>query len=121
MRIKINCTIRNRRACFWLFSLPENVFILFFEKGKRKLNNLGIPDILEHKRVYRRYPTEKPVPLIKQLVEQSSKEGEVVIDPFFGSGATLVAATQLNRIAIGCDISDYAHEEASSRKNDRKT
>ncbi len=96
-------------------------FILFFEKGKRKLNNLGMPDILEHKRVYRGYPTEKPVPLIKQLVEQSSKEGEVVIDPFFGSGATLVAATQLNRIAIGCDISDYAHEEASSRKNDRKT
>ena len=96
-------------------------FILFFEKGKRKLNDLGVPDILEHKRVYRGYPTEKPVPLIKQLIEQSSKEGEVVIDPFFGSGATLVAATQLNRIAIGCDISDYAHEEASSRKTDRDT
>lgn len=96
-------------------------FILFFEKGKRKLNDLSVPDILEHKRVYRGYPTEKPVPLIKQLVEQSSKEGEVVIDPFFGSGSTLIAATQLNRVAIGCDISDYAHEKASSRKNDRKT
>ncbi|MDP2594678.1 DNA-methyltransferase [Alteromonas stellipolaris] len=96
-------------------------FILFFEKGKRKLNDLGIPDILEHKRVYRGYPTEKPVSLIKQLIEQSTKEGEVVIDPFFGSGATLIAATQLNRVAIGCDISDYAHEKASSRKNDRKT
>jgi site-specific DNA-methyltransferase (adenine-specific) len=39
--------------------------ILFFEKGKRKLNDLGIPDVLECKRVHRGYPTEKPVPLLE--------------------------------------------------------
>lgn len=90
-------------------------FILFFEKGKRKLANLSIPDVLEFKRVYRGYPTEKPVPLIATLIEQSSVEGDIVADPFFGSGSTLVAAQQLQRQAWGNDISDAAHQHLSSR------
>ncbi|MCD9553057.1 site-specific DNA-methyltransferase [Photobacterium carnosum] len=90
-------------------------FILFFEKGKRKLANLSIPDVLEFKRVYRGYPTEKPVPLIKILIEQSSVVGDIVVDPFFGSGSTLVAAQQLQRQAWGNDISDAAHQHLRNR------
>jgi site-specific DNA-methyltransferase (adenine-specific) len=90
-------------------------FILFFEKGKRKLANLSIPDVLEFKRVYRGYPTEKPVPLIKILIEQSSVIGDIVVDPFFGSGSTLVAAQQLQRQAWGNDISDAAHQHLRNR------
>ncbi|MEC6815161.1 site-specific DNA-methyltransferase [Photobacterium toruni] len=90
-------------------------FILFFEKGKRKLTNLSIPDVLEFKRVYRGYPTEKPVALIKTLIEQSSVEGDIVADPFFGSGSTLVAAQQLQRQAWGNDISDAAHQHLRDR------
>ncbi|SJZ99260.1 Modification methylase DpnIIB [Photobacterium toruni] len=90
-------------------------FILFFEKGKRKLTNLSIPDVLEFKRVYRGYPTEKPVTLIKTLIEQSSVEGDIVADPFFGSGSTLVAAQQLQRQAWGNDISDAAHQHLRGR------
>ncbi|MEZ6994009.1 site-specific DNA-methyltransferase [Aeromonas dhakensis] len=85
-------------------------FVLFFEKGKRKLNNLGIADILECKRVHRGYPTEKPVPLLETLIGQSSNEGDLVVDPFFGSGSTLVAAINMNRQAMGCDISSSAHK-----------
>ncbi|MGF1839801.1 DNA-methyltransferase [Vibrio atlanticus] len=90
-------------------------YILFFEKGKRKLNDLSVPDILESKRVYRGYPTEKPVPLIETLISQSSIPGELVVDPFFGSGATLIAAQNLKRDFLGCDISDSAHEHFLSR------
>lgn len=90
-------------------------FILFFEKGKRKLANLSIPDVLEFKRVYRGYPTEKPVPLIQILIEQSSVVGDIVVDPFFGSGSTLVAAQQLQRQAWGNDISDAAHQHLRNR------
>lgn len=90
-------------------------YILFFEKGKRKLNDLSIPDILTHKRVYRGYPTEKPVSLLEVLVAQSSREGELVVDPFFGSGSTLVAAKNLNRQCKGNDISSSAHEHISQR------
>ncbi|MBY7813314.1 site-specific DNA-methyltransferase, partial [Vibrio fluvialis] len=90
-------------------------YILFFEKGKRKLNDLSIPDILTHKRVYRGYPTEKPVSLLEVLVAQSSREGELVADPFFGSGSTLVAAKNLNRRFKGNDISPSAHEHIRQR------
>lgn len=90
-------------------------FILFFEKGKRKLNDLSIPDVLEHKRVWRGYPTEKPVALLEVLIKQSSLEGEVVADSFFGSGSTLLAADNLSRKYLGCDISDSAHEYFNER------
>lgn len=90
-------------------------FILFFEKGKRKLNDLGVPDILEHKRVHRGYPTEKPVSLLEVLISQSSNSGDLVIDPFFGSGSTLVAASNLERDYLGCDISAFAHDYLRKR------
>lgn len=84
-------------------------FILFFEKGKRKLNDLSIPDILEFKRIWKGYPTEKPVELLKILIKQSTNEGDLVADSFFGSGSTLIAAKELSRSFTGCDISDSAH------------
>lgn len=51
-----------------------------------------------------RHPTEKPVELISQLIESSSLRGDIVLDPFAGSGSTLVAAILLGRRAIGCEI-----------------
>ncbi|ESE39221.1 DNA-methyltransferase [Shewanella decolorationis] len=98
-------------------------FILFFEKGKRKLSDLSVPDVLQYKRVWKGYPTEKPVDLIEVLVRQSSSENDVVADSFFGSGSTLVAANNLSRLYLGCDISDSAHDylnirlKASSEKD----
>lgn len=80
-------------------------FILFFEKGKRKLNNLSIPDILVEKRIVKGYPTEKPVNLAKILIEQSTTENDIVIDPFCGAGFVGVAAKSLNRQFYGNDIS----------------
>ncbi len=90
-------------------------FILFFEKGKRKLNDLGVPDILEHKRVHRGYPTEKPVSLLEVLISQSSNPGDLIVDPFFGSGSTLIAAKNLKRDYLGCDISENAHSYFKTR------
>lgn len=93
-------------------------FILFFEKGKRKLNDLSVPDVLCHKRVWRGYPTEKPVSLMETLIAQSSVEKELVIDPFFGSGASLIAANKLNRLCMGTDISDEAHAYYQKRQTE---
>ena len=78
-------------------------FILFFERGKRKLNNLSVPDILEQPRIWRGYPTEKPVGLAETLIMQSSLPGEVVIDPFIGAGSSGVAAIRGRRIFLGND------------------
>ncbi|SUB64026.1 Modification methylase MboII [Plesiomonas shigelloides] len=90
-------------------------FILFFEKGKRKLNDLGVADVLEYKRVWKGYPTEKPVELLEILIKQSSNEGDIIADSFFGSGATFIAASNLSRNYIGCDIADSAHNYFNCR------
>lgn len=92
-------------------------FILFFEKGKRKLNNLSIPDILVEKRVWKGYPTEKPVNLAKILIEQSSNEHDVVIDPFCGSGFVGQASELLNRKFRGNDLNIEAVELTKARIN----
>lgn len=89
--------------------------ILFFEKGKRKLNNLGIPDVLSHKRITGGYPTEKPANLMQTLVEQSTEPGEVVADPFMGSGSVGLAAVRARRSFLGNDLCEEALEVTRGR------
>lgn len=50
------------------------------------------------------HPTQKPEELVRRIVLASSHEGQTVLDPFSGSGTTLVVAEQLNRKWLGCDI-----------------
>jgi site-specific DNA-methyltransferase (adenine-specific) len=90
-------------------------FILFFEKGKRKLSNLGTPDVLEVPRIINGYPTEKPVELSRVLIEQSSVIGEHVVDPFMGTASVGTAAVALGRTFWGNDISDKSLEIARER------
>jgi site-specific DNA-methyltransferase (adenine-specific) len=83
-------------------------FILFFEKGKRKLTDLSVPDVIVSNRIWGGYPTEKPVDVSELLVRQSSSEGDVVVDPFVGSGSTGVAAARLRRAFWACDVGEEA-------------
>ena len=83
-------------------------FILFFEKGKRKLHDLGIPDILQATRVWKGYPTEKPAELSEILISQSTESGALVIDPFCGSGSVGLAAIQTERNFLGNDTCEEA-------------
>lgn len=50
------------------------------------------------------HPTTKPIELIVRMVNNSSRPGELVFDPFCGSGSTIIAAHQLGRIGCGCEI-----------------
>ena len=54
------------------------------------------------------YPTQKPLLLLEQIIRLVTDEGDVVLDPFCGSGTTLVAAQLLARSAIGIDVSEEA-------------
>lgn len=54
----------------------------------------------------KRHPTEKPVSLLRQLIESSSVMGEAVLDPFCGVGSTLVAAKLEGRRAVGIEIEE---------------
>ena len=61
------------------------------------------------------YPTQKPVLLMNKIIEPVTDENDVVLDPFCGSGTTLVAAQLLKRNSIGIDIAEEAIELAKSR------
>jgi site-specific DNA-methyltransferase (adenine-specific) len=61
------------------------------------------------------YPTQKPVLLLERIIQFSSNAGDTVLDPFCGSGTTLVAAALLNRHAIGMDVSNDAVELSKQR------
>lgn len=61
------------------------------------------------------YPTQKPVNLLERIIQLSSNENDVVLDPFCGSGTTLVAAKLLGRKFIGIDLSSDACELSKSR------
>jgi site-specific DNA-methyltransferase (adenine-specific) len=90
-------------------------FVLFFEKGKRRLNDLGIADVFRSSRPSADYPTEKPVGVLSTLIRQSTREGDLVADPFFGSGSTGAAAIMQGRRFAGTDTNPAAHKIALPR------
>lgn len=89
--------------------------VLFFEKGKRKLQDLGIADIIDAPRINGGYPAEKPPDVSEVLIKQSSDPGELVIDPFMGSGSVGVAAVRNRRDFRGNDLCVEAVDITRSR------
>ncbi len=61
------------------------------------------------------HPTQKPLGLIKELIELTTKPGDIVLDPFIGSGTTAIACKQLRRSYIGFEISPVYFEMAQKR------
>ncbi len=94
-------------------------FIIFASKGKKSkpLNDLGMSDVFDIKRLKgpQYYPTQKPLMLAGKIVHNASAPGDVVIDPFCGSGTTGVASVALGRKFYGCDIEPKAVERSRVR------
>ena len=65
------------------------------------------------------YPTQKPLALLERIIQASSNEGDVVLDPFCGCGTALDAAQKLNRQWIGIDITHLAVSLIEKRLKDR--
>ena len=86
--------------------------ILFFEKGKRALNDLGVADVLMAPRAGVPGPAVKPGAVVRTLIAQSSAPGDLVLDPFCGSGVTGVEARALDRRFLLGDI-DLAYLDPS--------
>lgn len=70
--------------------------------------------------VQRVHPTQKPVKLVEWLVENFSKEGDVVLDPFLGSRTTILACQNLKRSCIGIEISPEYVKIAEERYKENK-
>ena len=63
------------------------------------------------------YPTQKPLKLLERIIKSSSKEGDVILDPFCGCATTCVASEALNRQWIGIDVSIKAYDLVQTRLN----
>lgn len=108
------------------FYMGQFEYILMFRKfDPRIINNCSTSDILSVpiKKLKdadgnNLHDTEKPVDLMKILIENSTNEGELVLDPFMGIGAAGVAALQLKRDFIGCEIDKKYYDIAVQRIND---
>jgi DNA modification methylase len=61
------------------------------------------------------YPTQKPEALLERLVSSLSDPGDIVLDPYAGSGTTLAVATKLGRTFVGCDVNEVAFEIQQKR------
>lgn len=108
------------------FYMSQFEYILFFRKGKGiKINNCGTSDILNVPNIKLKdkegrvvHPTLKPVELMKILIENSSKEKELILDFACGVGSTLLACKELNRQGIGCEIDENYYNIAVKRLKD---
>lgn len=80
-------------------------YIIYAQKGFRELNGTRSTNVLPYNRVSSElHPTQKPLELIKFLIQKSTQPNEIVFDPFAGSGTTLVAAKELGRKYTGIEI-----------------
>lgn len=102
--------------------LPDTEYILFFrEKGVKLYGNyhtkrkyyISLTNKVDKQKY--KHPTIKPLELIEYHIENSSKEGDLILDCFAGSGTTLVGAINKNRRYIGFEIDKNYYEIAKKR------
>lgn len=99
--------------------------VLVLEKGKPEYRNPQMLNLLSVPRVSHTgstgedaiivHPHEKPIALIEQLILHSSDAGDIVLDPFLGSGTTAVAAKRLDRRFIGVELNAQYFQMAKER------
>jgi len=94
-------------------------FIIFMRKGKSKpIKNLGSSQMMEFLNINGKnklHPTQKPVSLLQEFILNSTKEKDVVLDMFMGSGSTMVACKNLNRNGIGIEKEEKYFKIAQER------
>jgi hypothetical protein len=90
---------------------------IMHRQGRKEWNGGGCSAFWEYgvERGERVHPTQKPEPMMAELVRLFSDEGETILDPFMGSGTTLVAAKRLGRKAIGIELNERYCEVAAKR------
>jgi site-specific DNA-methyltransferase (adenine-specific) len=94
----------------------QHELIIYAERGTADFHDHGIGNVLRAKRPgTENHPTEKPTDLIGSMLRAVTLPGAVVLDPFMGSGSTLVAAKQCGRNAIGIEIEERYCEIAAER------
>lgn len=97
---------------------PSHENIIFAIKGKYSFPGHRPRDLVTYQKLASSqmiHPTEKPVGLLTNLISSVTKPGDLIVDPFAGSGSTCVAAKKTGRRFIGIELDDEHFEKASRR------
>jgi site-specific DNA-methyltransferase (adenine-specific)/modification methylase len=98
-------------ACMWNRGHTWN-----FKKQSEMHNFIETPICMGAERMKNpKHPTQKPVSILKHIIEIASNKGDVVLDPFMGVGSTGAAAKELKRSFIGYELEDNYFEAAQQR------
>ncbi len=92
----------------WAFR-HQYELILVLEKGNPKYNLTDFSDVQNSTHINHNkdnHPHEKPIDLLEKLIEHSSKKGDLILDPFCGSGSTCIACSKMGRNFIGIELDD---------------
>lgn len=103
--------------------MSDTEYCLYFFKGKGHCKpqnyddakTYNIENINQRDKVEYKHPTIKPLSIISKLIRNSSQEGDLVLDPFMGSGTTGVAAKTANRRFIGIELIDKWYKVSEQR------
>jgi site-specific DNA-methyltransferase (adenine-specific) len=94
----------------------QHELVLYASKGTPKVFSKAVPNVIACGRPANdMHQSPKPVPLLARLLRVSSGPGDIVLDPFMGSGSVLWAAKQLGRHAIGIEIEERYCDIAAKR------
>jgi adenine-specific DNA-methyltransferase len=91
--------------------------ILYLKKGRRPIprRRVGIIHVDKIPAGQNIHPTEKPVKLLRELIEMSTDPGDLIVDPFSGSGSTSVAAKETGRNSLAFEIDEQYIEPSRKR------
>ena len=110
----MNIQLVNSTEC-WLYFINGHTSGTFNNEGKVKHDFLesSVCPISEKK--HGKHPTQKPLSILKELIQSVTNPGEIVLDPFMGSGSTCVAAALLGRRYFGIELDKDYYEIAKAR------
>lgn len=95
---------------------PKIEFVLFLQKGRCMIRGKRDSNIFKFDRTCNKlHPTEKPVDMMEYLISKFSDEGQLILDPFMGSGTTGVACKNLERDFIGVELDSHFYRVARRR------
>ena len=104
---KVAARVKQGKLNMETFDIVRNVDT---SKGNAITDVWEIDHLNSQSKEYQGYPTQKPLALLNRIIEASTNEGDVVLDPFCGCGTAAVAAAMLKRKFVGIDISLYTVE-----------
>ncbi|OHY38888.1 modification methylase [Cylindrospermopsis raciborskii CS-508] len=111
---KIGTTIADNVLSHGVGAFNESAFM----KYEKSPDNILTSGFMSGETGY--HPTQKPVRLMQSLIELATQEEQIVLDPFCGSGSTLIAAKLLNRKFIGYELNKEYYSIAEERLKEKK-